>query len=304
MDTYEEFREKFKKAFTDSLTEADRARVSFGTARKINREKDTVTLCGDMGHYKGGPCIYPEDFYRRFTAGESMEEVVRKASEVLFTAAGRQYEIPDFSMEYLKEHVVLQLINREWNTEYLKEVPHRDYMDLAVIYRCIMGRDNDTTASCVITNGLMKQVGITEEELYGMAYNSTMKLLSPRVFSMYEMLMQTGRQNHIREEDYPEDMLKALMMSDMRVLSNSGGMLGAYLLLYPDYFSTIPGDGQDMYIIPSSIHELIVLPAAECSKENLLTMIHEVNIGEVAPEERLSDTLYMYDAANKTVRIA
>ena len=61
----------------------------------------------------------------------------------------------------------------------------------------------------------------------------------------------------------------------------------------------------NLYIIPSSIHEVILLPDSgkEPDATALKEMIREVNSTQVAPEEILSDNLYYYDATDKRVKI-
>ena len=63
--------------------------------------------------------------------------------------------------------------------------------------------------------------------------------------------------------------------------------------------------GSDFFILPSSIHEVLLLPdtGREDSK-GLKKVISEVNRTQVAPEEVLSDTLYRYDREEKRVVIA
>lgn len=60
---------------------------------------------------------------------------------------------------------------------------------------------------------------------------------------------------------------------------------------------------KSLYILPSSVHEVILLPDnGEESPEELRRMIREVNREHVAPEEVLSDNLYYFDLAEKQVK--
>lgn len=304
MLSYEEFKEKFKEVILEQAQEDEKERISFSTLKKVNIELDTIGICSDMGAYQGGPCLYFRDIYSSYTSGDSMQQEAAKVLETLRSARSRFFQMPTFSWDYVKKHVVLQLINRAENDSLLKEVPHRDYLDLAVIYRCILENDDSSIASCVITEGLRNKIGVTEEELFQAAYSMSPILLMPRIYSMYEMMLDTIK----RLPGDKKEELEALDSLDtipMWVISDTKKQLGSYLLLYPDIFRGIAEEKTDLYIIPSSIHELIAIPTTlGGSAEQLSESIRFVNSTEVLPEEKLSDTLYKYIAAENTIIMA
>lgn len=52
----------------------------------------------------------------------------------------------------------------------------------------------------------------------------------------------------------------------------------------------------DIYILPSSIHEVIILPKSTMfNKEELMAMVRDVNTEGVSKDEVLSYTVYEYD---------
>ncbi|MCR5604754.1 MAG: DUF5688 family protein [Lachnospiraceae bacterium] len=92
----------------------------------------------------------------------------------------------------------------------------------------------------------------------------------------------------------------------MYVLSNSITLNGAAALLDAKTMEDISQKlGGDFIVLPSSIHEVIVLPAdVEMDRRDLEAMVQDVNAGEVAPEDRLSDHVYMYDSKEKELVLA
>lgn len=109
-------------------------------------------------------------------------------------------------------------------------------------------------------------------------------------------------QNELIGED---DKMVTGSETSMKVLSNLKRTYGAACILYPGVLEKISGKGGKLYIIPSSIHETIILPYDEVySVEELKKMIHEVNSLNLPPEEVLSDSLYYYDSALKEIVIA
>ena len=86
---------------------------------------------------------------------------------------------------------------------------------------------------------------------------------------------------------------------------DSGKTYGACCILYPKVLEQLAKrvDG-DYYLIPSSVHEFILLPVDQGrSAEELKEMIVEVNSTELTPEEILSDQLYLYSSQERCVKI-
>lgn len=90
--------------------------------------------------------------------------------------------------------------------------------------------------------------------------------------------------------DHQDDM-------KMYVLTNSEQHLGSGLIVHDKVLRHILDTiGEDIYILPSSVHELIVIPSSVVDDEKYLTsMVHEINQTEVEPKDRLSDDVYRVD---------
>ena len=73
----------------------------------------------------------------------------------------------------------------------------------------------------------------------------------------------------------------------MYVLTNRQRLNGACCILYQDVLKQVAGRlGDSLYILPSSIHEVIAIPAsASGNPKELSQLVQEINIAEVAPEE-------------------
>lgn len=100
-----------------------------------------------------------------------------------------------------------------------------------------------------------------------------------------------------------EDPGEVFCKIPMRVLTNSKRVHGAACILYPGVLDEVAQEtGGSFFILPSSVHEVIILPdAGNGDGERLKEIIRMVNTTQVAPEEVLSDTLYRYDTAEKMV---
>lgn len=206
-------------------------------------------------------------------------------------------------------NIVFSLVNAYDNQKLLKDVPHRRIADLAIIYRvvCI---DEQGRASTVIHNNLAEEFNKTEEELYEMAYNNmkqnypiTLDTLGSQAFSSLISLF-TDEDGNISNLDFENIELDS---DDLYVLSNSRYLYGATAILFDNVLETIANKfDSDLYIIPSSIHELIIASKdyidSQGNIDYFIDMISEVNAMSVNVKDRLSNQLYWYDREEKSFK--
>ena len=93
----------------------------------------------------------------------------------------------------------------------------------------------------------------------------------------------------------------------MHILRNNGSSGGAAALLNAEILREFAGRHGDFYIFPSSIHEVILHPVAMpgmvLEKEDVSSMVRDVNQAQVAPDEVLSDNAYYYHADTGEIEI-
>lgn len=89
----------------------------------------------------------------------------------------------------------------------------------------------------------------------------------------------------------------------MYVLSNKSRVDGAACMLYPNLIQDFAEAIQSsFYIIPSSIHELLLLPTRHLEEsQEIKSMIREINDTQVSAEEILSYSLYLYDKEERRI---
>lgn len=90
--------------------------------------------------------------------------------------------------------------------------------------------------------------------------------------------------------DHQDDM-------KMYVLTNPQQNVGSGLIMNNRILRHILDTvGEDIYVLPSSIHELIIIPASFSDDEKYLTtMVHDINQSILEPQERLSNDIYRVD---------
>ncbi len=200
----------------------------------------------------------------------------------------------DFHSEKNLEKVVFAVINTEGNQERLKEVPHREFLDLSVVYRMIISTEENRIRSVLLTTELAEKFGKTEQELFDIAMKNTAKLFPPYVEELSRFLQTKGGISS-----------PFLGESKMYLLTNKNNFYGASCLLYTDLFQEIAEkENDDLYILPSSTMEVLALPVNVMSLQNLESMVFDINMTAVDLEDRLSNCVYKYDREKNTITIA
>ena len=140
------------------------------------------------------------------------------------------------------------------------------------------------------------------EELYPLALHNTMEANPAKISSMLEFVKNMFSDNCIGED------IKNFQMEpyEQYVLSNSTSVGGATVLLYPEVMEHLAqGAGANFFILPSSIHEsILILDTGEMDAKELQAMVMSVNQTNVSPEERLSDEVYYYDREEHCLSMA
>ena len=194
--------------------------------------------------------------------------------------------------ENVKQRIIFRMVNYNANKELLNGVPHRRILDLAVVYHCLVESTPEADATILIHNHHMESWKVTEDVLFHAALENTPCLQKACVVNMEQVC-----QSMISEKDSDLAVAKSI-----NILTNTNRTNGAGVILYPNVLKEFAEEmGHDFYIIPSSIHETILLPMLGDDWEALSQMVKEVNATQLAPEEVLSDHVYEYRRSKNVV---
>lgn len=242
------------------------------------------------------PTIYLEEYYQRMLGGESIEEIVKEILRVYRKVRFNESMDADFIQEYsqIKEKIIYRLINREANEKLLEDVPHGEYLDLAVVYYLLLDVTEYGTASMLIHNSHIQSWGVDARELHQEACKNTGRLL-PYEFMTMNAALESLTNIKLSEE---EDILY--------ILSNKHKSYGSAAMLYA---GCLEGIGMylktNYYILPSSIHEVVVISEEDSpGRERLRSMVENVNETQMEEEDVLSNHIYYYDREQKKLQIA
>lgn len=306
MIDYELFREIVKESFKSYLPEQfQKMKLVVQPVKKVNSTLDAVNLFETGTGQNISPTIYVNAMYEHYKDCNDLEEAMRNGARQMAKLMGIRSVVPKLDFADAKDNIVFQLVNTEQNRDMLAELPHREFQDLSVIYRWIVGKDEQGIQSAIVNNGLAENFHLNEEQLFKLAAENTKRIMSPDIISM-DVIFRQMMVGEGMPEDFAEGIIGTpLPETDMWVISNKRRQYGAASILYEDKLHELAEQlGSDLYILPSSIHEVIAIPASEKKPDELAQMVEEVNMTEVVLEERLSNQVYYYDKELRKVTLA
>lgn len=159
--------------------------------------------------------------------------------------------------------VVYKLIHYEKNKELLKEIPHLPFLDLAVVFYCLLTDTPVGHATVLIHNSHLELWGKNTSWLYKAARENTERLLPGKLVSMEDMIydLSGGRQE------------AAYAGVPMYVLTNSRKSYGSGLPALPGTLDKcFRRFGESYYLLPSSVHEVILIPVSAVADSGELSL--------------------------------
>ena len=252
------------------------------------------------------PTIYLENYYGDYCHGLCLKEIAQ-AILTLYTKEESADNViqTDFNLSKMMDKIVFRVVNHERNKELFKECPHERCLgDLAMVFYCIVDTKDSSVGSFRITHDHLKHFGLSIEELKELAFENTRRMFPAQIRNMEDIFVEAIIEG---EGDEVSD-LKQLEMDDngyMYVITNKQKMFGAGCVLYPDVLQSFSKRvNADIVILPSSIHELIFVPYKESMDiKELRAMVKEINRTQVLEEERLSDSVYLYERTSGKIVI-
>ncbi len=291
--TYEQFviviKEKFETLLEDGLT------LHIHSTLK-NNGKERVGLTITDKQINISPTIYLEEFYQQYQHGSSIQNILEALldvyHEVNFEHNWEVQTIKNFDL--MSSNIVYKIICAEKNEKLLTSMPYIAYLDFAITFYILFEVKESGIATIPITNELLQLWDVTIDEIQQKAFLNAPTLL-PASFKSMQLVIDELLGNDCSEKEYCQDL--------MFVLTNSLRSFGASCILYDGMLEKIGNEiGENYYILPSSIHEMIIVPESNSpSREHLNEMVLEVNQTQVAEEEILSEHVYYYNRTTATL---
>lgn len=254
--------------------------------------------------------VYLKDYYERFQEGnmtiQEAEEEIYRESHTHKVSILQKTVLENF--EEAKGRIVYRLVDYGRNRELLKQIPYIPYCDLAVIFYLLIETNENGRMTALIRNRHMNIWKTDADTLYRLAADNTPRLLPPVLQSMADVMKGTAREQ-VEEEDkeeFMDDFLeKTVRGLSLYVLTNRNGVHGAAAVLYDGVLKRFAKEkGSDLVILPSSLHEVLLMPCtAETAPAKLQEIVREVNRTQLSKEEVLSDSVYLYSRETNQVSL-
>lgn len=300
--TENEFYEKLKEAVQEKMGDIP---VELQESVKNNNITRTSILIGREDR-EVTPTIHLDVLYGHYKNGWEMDQI---ASFVIRIWQAYQKRKPDIPIPNLldwqkaKEKIYFRLFSARCNPRYIQEGVCRNFLDMVLVpYYHVR-----TTESCVMGIRVTRELSeehwhVPGEEICRMAGINTPRLFPPRIERLDSILL-THMEKRFGPDNIPQDVREVLEQNPMYILQNEQGINGATVMAYegllPSLYEKLGGG---FYIIPSSIHELLIMPETKGIDEEMVRKtIFRINREQVEPEERLSDSLYHYNGKELSI---
>ncbi len=301
---YTEFKdqivEDLKERFAERGTEMD---ISINTVNKLNESYEAITI-KPVGE-SIGVNMPVSKFYDQLDNGKDYRDVLDKMIDVIEGGLENKPDIDtgaltDYSQ--MKDKLAMEVVSSKTNAEMLEKIPHENIEDMAVVYRFILQSNDDGRASILVTNQMMDTMGVTHDQLRQDALENAPKIKPLVISGMSEVMMelvgveQAEMMGIVPVDPKDEQMFVATVPDKIH---------GAGVLAYKDFLEqAAERAGGDFFIIPSSIHELLIVPDnGQMDLASLESMVRDVNATQVAPEDKLTDSVYHYDSREKVFEL-
>lgn len=258
--------------------------MTYKVLKNNSLELDSLVLLKEGRNF--APNIYLNGYYDLYLAGTSMKEIIDRLCMIY-----NHCSIPaikddfNFSLDTIGSYIFFRIVSLERNKKLLTQIPYIKYLDFAVTFHCLVRCEDDGIGTIRITNEHMKLWNISLNNLSDLAFKNTSRLFPPVIRTMEEVLrgsLDNGNPSYIS--------------CPMYILTNEKGINGASCLLYKDLIKNFAHQiNSDLYILPSSVHEIILLPMKKkLNIDYLSKMVMEINKSSVPVDEILSDNVYIY----------
>lgn len=301
--TYEEFKEAVRESVAREF--GDRAEVYQKTVTKVNDTEREAVIIGDNGK-ETESAVYLDDLYQAYRSTGRFNKCVEKVMRICREQAPvRQEDFPG-TWEEAKPGIQMKIINKEWNREYLKQMPAMNYLNFAIVFYVVLEATREMSATVTITDDIMRRWGVDVDKLWHTALDNIRKEVF-QLGSMDVVLESICKAAGMETDGLKEQMLTGKGGCPLYVATSENQSYGARVILRADLLREFAEKRKsDFFILPCSVHELIfVEDDGKMDAGNLKRMVYEINRQPwtIAPEDRLADSIYYYDREKDYVEI-
>ena len=249
------------------------------------------------------PFVYLNSFYHSYLSGIPFETIICNLLTLL--QKNDLPKIPSTDVlqkpEQITDTIIYRLINETANRNQLNDLPHISIpnLDFALIFYLSISETSDHLYTALIHKCHQKMWDLSTNDLYQMAKSNTPRLFPARITSLPETIRSITKNSpdlKVVEKDIEDIFDSPSMYPPMYVLTNDVGTNGSVCMFYEGILKDFASHlGNDLIILPSSIHEVLIIPANKnIFYHELANTVRSINQEEVPYEDRLSNHIYHY----------
>lgn len=302
------------KEFTNEVVKAleektGKTIVTKNVVKNNGEERMGVALESENG---ATPVVYIKEFYEDYKGGMALDDVLNDVCET-FKQGVEQSELVYTTMDklknvdYVKANVLAKIVSLKDNP-YLTDKVYTADNDLGIAYIYYIDVDAGSVGrgSCVFSNEMFEKLDISKDELHKVAIENTEKYDEVILLSMKDVVARMIGAND-SDTNLLKDKNQNVEDEKMFILTNRNKTNGAITMLYKDVIRDVADRlNRDIFIIPSSIHEVIVVPKKDelNDRDRLTSMLRDVNSNSIEDNEVLSNDLFEYTRSDDVLKIA
>ena len=268
---------------------------------EVNRRNDTKREAMMLKSAGLSPVIYLDGLYEEYQQKKDPYNGVDWCiSKFAGTESAEGWNI-SLDWEDIRPRIKIRLMGKERNREYLQDKIYVEMMDLAAVLTIILKYDEEGEASMPIPIWLPEACGYDRAAFEEAAWENLRKEKFT-IQSIEKVLMEL-----FAEDLEEEDMLEEIPDTGIYVMTNEWRLFGARAMCRKDMLGAFAEEiGRNLYIIPCSMHELILVKDdGSAPADEIKEIVQDVNgnSGVIGAEEILSDSVYYFDRKTGEIRI-
>ena len=300
--------ETFKQEMTEDLKQRlyergiEDVEMSFHNVEKANQHYESLTVRQEGSNV--GVNFNIENAFAEYEHTGDYAGVLAESTHAIMQGLENVPSVDASELtnyEVMKEKLSIEVISAETNAELLTKVPHESMEDMAVVYRFVLESNDTGRASILVTNDMIDHMGVTHEQLKADALENAPEIRPAVIQGMSEVMREMMGPEAFEMFGLPEEQEEMMYVATVPDKNSGAGVLA-----YQDFMDQAAEKlGGDFYILPSSIHEILLVPDnGDKAADDLRDMVREVNATQVSPEEKLTDNVYHYDSKEHIFELA
>lgn len=255
------------------------------------------TICNQVSVIRpeeiAGINVTVNEFFPYFSA----EEAAGKVAEIIYDhkeqISGLQcLKVNLSNYSNLQSKIYIRIYSAELDIEYPYKMIAEDLA--AVCYVELDSCPEGESMTANVTHAMLNAWGVSFETVLEDARDNMEKKYDYRSMdAVMKEIMDNMVKSEMISEEAAEVTLKAGMGLPLSVLTNKEKVFGAGMLAVPEVLKKAFGSMPQL-ILPSSVHEAITMPYGIFPVEEAKEIVRVVNVEQVAPEDQLSDSVYIY----------